>query len=205
MRSRFKKWALPFIEEHEEITLSLPFEDKTFFENAPLYLEIGSGKGDFIVSLAERHPENHYLAVERDVSSLGTLAKKIVEKELKNVKIVYQDFDKAAPELPKEGFKTIYLNFSDPWPKKRHSKRRLTAKPRLETYLSLLEKGGELRQKTDNEGLYEFTKEEVEGTAFINLVDEKDYVFDEENDAMSEYERNFRSEGKPIYRLIYKK
>ena len=94
VRSRFKKWALPFIEEHEEITLSLPFEDRSFFEGAPLYLEIGSGKGDFIVSLAERNPDNHYLAVERDVSSLGTLAKKIVEKELKNVKIVYQDFDK---------------------------------------------------------------------------------------------------------------
>ena len=75
----------------------------------------------------------------------------------------------------------------------------------METYLTLLEKGGELRQKTDNVGLYEFTKEEVEGTAFVNLVDEKDYRFDEENDAMSEYERNFRSEGKPIYRLIYKK
>lgn len=205
MRSRFKKWAEPYIDAHPEITLTIPFEDKSFFENAPLYLEIGSGKGDFIISLAERNPSNHYIAVERDVSSLGTLAKKIVEKELTNVKIIYEDFDKVEPELPHEAFKAIYLNFSDPWPKKRHSKRRLTAKPRLELYLTLLEKNGELRQKTDNPGLYEFTKEEVVGTAFTNVVDEDNYIFDEENDAMSEYERNFRSEGKPIHRLIYRK
>ena len=69
MRSRFKKWALPFIEEHEEITLSLPFEDRSFFEGAPLYLEIGSGKGDFIVSLAERNPVNHYLAAREGYRS----------------------------------------------------------------------------------------------------------------------------------------
>lgn len=205
MRSRFKKWAEPFINDHPEITLTLPLEDKSYFEGAPLYLEIGSGKGDFIVSLASRHPENHYVAVERDVSSLGTLAKKVVEQELKNVKIIYQDFDKVEPELPREAFEVIYLNFSDPWPKKRHNKRRLTAKPRLEKYLTLLKKGAELRQKTDNPGLYEFTKEEVVGTSFVNIVDETNYVFDEANDAMSEYERNFRSEGKPIYRLIYKK
>ena len=71
--------------------------------------------------------------------------------------------------------------------------------------MTLLKSGAELRRKTDNPGLYEFTKEEVVGTGFVNIIDETNYVFDEENDAMSEYERNFRSEGKPIYRLIYKK
>ena len=184
--------------------MSLPFEDKTFFESAPLYLEIGSGKGDFIVSLAERHPENHYLAVERDVSSLGTLAKKIVEKELTNVKIVYQDFDKVAPELPKEGFKTIYLNFSSPYPKNQYENRRLTNKRFLSLYKEWLTEDGVIRQKTDNRAFFEYS---VVSMSQNGLYFEKISCDLHKDDTIpnltSEYEDRFAPLG-PIYYVAAK-
>lgn len=204
MRGRYKKWAAPFLAEHPEIAISSWDPADPFFAHSPLFLEIGAGKGDFVLAMASKR-EGHYLALERDVSVCGILAKKVVDSALPNIRVAATDFDLASEGLSSFQFDAIYLNFSDPWPKKKHWKRRLTTANRLLVMGSLLKEGGEIFFKSDNDVLYEFTKEEALKTPFVLLKDEPDYVFDEKDDAMSEYERNFRNLGCKIHRLVYQK
>ncbi len=204
MRARHKKWAAPFLSDHPEFYLDKVECGSEFFSSSPLYLEIGSGKGDFIIQMAGKHPGN-YLALEREISVLGVLGKKLAESGLTNVKVRGGDFDKVYEELKGIKFDKIFLNFSDPWPKKKHWKRRLTTKERLTQMADLLKEDGRFLIKTDNDSLYEFTLEQASLAGLKVLSSTDDYVFDEESDAMSEYERNFRSEGKKIYRIILSK
>ena len=100
---------------------------------------------------------------------------------------------------------SIYLNFSDPWPKKRHEKRRLTYITFLNQYYRILKKGGRLYFKSDNDELYEYTKEELKLTKFKVVSDQENYQFDAETDFITEYENKFRSAGKSIHRIILEK
>lgn len=203
MRARHKAWALPFLEEHPEIVLSSLSEQGDFFSFTPLYLEIGSGKGDFALTMAEKG--GHWLCLERETSVAGIFAKKLVTSQQSAIRIYPRDFDAAFPEMAlRFSFDGLYLNFSDPWPKKKHWKRRLTTAPRLKEMASLLKPAGFLFFKSDNDSLYEFTKVEAAKTSLILVKDEPDYAFDEAHDAQSEYERAFRQESKPIHRLIYR-
>lgn len=205
MRARKKKWAEPFLLAHPDLVLEKADREDGFFLSPKLYLEIGAGKGDFALQMGAKL-EGGYLALERDESVSGVFAKKLVASDLKNIRIYPSDFDYVFPELQGLAFSLIFLNFSDPWPKKRHHKRRLTALDRLLEMASLLQEGGELRFKSDNLDLYEFTKEEAEKVPSLVLVeDEPNYAFDSENDAMSEYEARFRADNKPIHRLVYRK
>lgn len=204
MRARHKKWAAPFLSDHPEFYLDKIDGEDPFFRASPLYLEIGSGKGDFILQMAAKHPGN-YLALEREISVLGTLGKKLAESGLNNVKLRGGDFDKVYEEMKGIAFDAIFLNFSDPWPKKKHWKRRLTTKERLAQMATLLKEGGRFLIKTDNVSLYEFTLEQapLAGLKIISFTE--DYLFDEQSDAMSEYEKNFRAEGKKIHRIVLSK
>lgn len=205
MRGRFKKWAFPFLEEHPELVLKEIHSEVSFFQKEKLHLEVGSGKGDFVIGMARKHPDTNFLAIERDLSIAGILAKKVFESEVPNIRVMHGDFDFLYPELEHLRFETIYLNFSDPWPKKRHEKRRLTHVKRLEEFSKLLTKDGELHIKTDNDSLYAFTLEQIPLSPFEMILNEENYVFDEEKDVMSEYEKNFRSTGKSIHRIFLKK
>lgn len=151
-----------------------------------------------------QHP-GHYLALERDISVCGILGKRVAESGLANIKVAPLDFDLASENLRSYAFDAIYLNFSDPWPKKKHWKRRLSVASRLLVMMSLLKDDGFIYFKSDNETLYEFTKEEALKTPLTLIEDQPDYAFDATNDAMSEYERNFRAKGAPIHRLVYQK
>lgn len=204
MRGRYKKWAAPFLMEHPEIVINDISKDDSFFVS-PLHLEIGAGKGDFSLSLIKDNPSIHLLALERDVSIAGIFAKKAIQQETTNLRIMAADFDNAFETLKTLKFERIYLNFSDPWPKKRHEKRRLTLLSRLQKMMSLLVPGGEIRIKTDNDGLYAFTIEQIELGKMFVIQNESDYKELAKDDYMSEYERNFRSLGKPIHRIIIKK
>lgn len=204
MRGRYKKWAEPFLKEHQELAID-HFDEGDPFLSSPLYLEIGAGKGDFALALLENNPNVHYLALERDVSIAGTFAKKAVNKGTSNLRICPTDFDALFPSLGSVKFNRIYLNFSDPWPKKRHEKRRLTTLVRLKEMLSLLVNGGEIRIKTDNDGLYAFTLEQIALGNLNMVLNEEDYKERASDDYESEYERNFRSIGKSIHRIIIKK
>ncbi len=204
MRARHKKWAAPFLEEHGEFALTEINPSDPFFSVNPLCLEIGAGKGNFVISMASRF-QGSYLALEREISVLGTAGKKLLQSGLTNVRLLGADFDDAYEQLKSLRFDRIYLNFSDPWPKKKHWKRRLTTKERLLKMASLLKEDGRLVIKTDNDSLYEFTLEQL-GLAGLKTPEfTDDYVFDETQDAMSEYERNFRSQGMKIHRIVASK
>lgn len=204
MRGRHKKWAAPYLDSHPE-TVFNPVDPKDpFFAEGPLYLEIGIGKGDFIVGMSEKKG-GRWLGLERDVSIMGMAAKKVIEGEKKNVRLRAEDFDLVAEEMDGVKFDAIYLNFSDPWPKKRHAKRRLTERMRLQRIASFLKDDGLIIFKSDNVILYEFTLEEVP-EAGLKIVSCTDHYDDPvEDDTMTEYERNFRSQGKPITKIIISK
>lgn len=204
MRARHKAWAEPYLSAHPEIVISDPKVFETFLSTHPLYLEIGAGKGDFVLAMAEKG--GNWVALERETSIAGLLAKKVVLSGKSNIRVYPIDFDEAVETLKPYSFEGIYLNFSDPWPKKRHWKRRLTTEARLKAMVSLLSQGGLLAFKSDNLDLYEFTKEEaLKIPELVLLKEQVDYAFDETKDAMSEYERNFRRENLPIHRLVYQK
>lgn len=205
MRTKFKQWAVDFLDEHPEFVIDKIDLNNDFFKDKNISIEVGSGKGDFICAMAKRHPENNYLAVERVRTVAGMMAKKIFEQEIENIRVFPNDAKIIFDAIEEEYCSTIYLNFVDPWPKKKHAKRRLTFITFLENYYRLLKTDGLLIFKSDNDGLYEFTLEELEKTKFTIISNDENYIFDESNDEMTEYERKFRNVGKSIHRIICKK
>ena len=205
MRTKYKQWAVDYVDEHPEIAIQKFDINSDFFREKPVIFEIGSGKGDFIAAISLAHPEYNYLAIERVKTVAGMMCRKLVEQGNKNVKVFPWNAELIFDEI-KEGFvHAIYLNFSDPWPKKKHEKRRLTFITFLEQYYRILRKGGRLYFKSDNDELYFYTKEEIKLTKFKVVSDEENYEFDPETDFITEYENKFRSVGKSIHRIILEK
>ena len=202
MRVKYKPWAVQYLVDHPEVAKEKFDPNDDFFKAPKIALEIGSGKGDFILTLAKRNPDTHYVSVEVIRSVAGVLAKKIVDNKMDNILLYPVDVEYLFEAIPDGFFDVIYLNFSDPWPKKKHAKRRLTFHKFLDQYHRLLKENGKVIFKTDNTGLYEFSMEEFKNSKFINISFIDDYVFDEANDAMTEYETKFRAEGKVIHKII---
>ena len=201
MRTKYKPWAKPYIEEHTEVMCA--FDAINNYGN--YYLEIGSGKGQFLVNMAKNHPDTFFIGMERNVTCAGFTAKKLVEGEVTNAKLVYADAGQVLPSIEAESVEGIFLNFSDPWPKKRHAKRRLTSDSFLGQYYRILKRGGKLIFKTDNYDLFTYSLEILENSTF-KLV-EANYSYDGKDpfDEITEYEASFRELGQPIYRLILEK
>ena len=205
MRTKYKQWAVDYVDQHPEIAIQKIDLKSDFFQKKPVIFEVGSGKGDFIAAISLAHPEYNYLAIERVKTVAGIMCKKLVEQGNKNVMVFPWNAEILFDEI-KEGFvHSIYVNHADPWPKKRHEKRRLTYITFLEQYYRVLRKGGRLYIKTDNDGLYEYTKEELKLTKFKLVKDDENYQFDSETDFITEYENKFRSVGKSIHRIILEK
>ncbi len=202
MRVKYKPWAVQYLVDHPEVAKEKFDPNDGFFKAPKIALEIGSGKGDFILTLAKRNPDTHYVSVEVIRSVAGVLAKKIVDNKMDNILLYPVDVEFLFEAIPDGFFDVIYLNFSDPWPKKKHAKRRLTFHKFLDQYHRLLKENGKVIFKTDNTDLYEFSMEEFKNSKFINISFIDDYVFDETNDAMTEYETKFRAEGKIIHKII---
>ena len=204
MRTKFKPWAVSYLKEHQEIILDDIEKNQKFFAKE-IYIEIGSGKGDFILGMSRLYPDINFIAIEKVESVAGVMAKKIVDNDIKNVLIYPGDIVNLFSSLKDKSIGKIFLNFSDPWPKKKHAKRRLTFIKFLNEYYRLLKDNGELIFKSDNDGLYEFSLEEIKLSKF-NLIDYTfDYIFDDKCDAMSEYEKKFREKGQKIHRFVLKK
>lgn len=201
MRTKYKPWAKPYIEEHVEVMC--PFDMMNDYKD--YYLEIGSGKGQFLVNMAKNHPDCFFIGMERNVTCAGFTAKKLVEQEVTNAKLVYANAEQVLPLINEGSVNGIFLNFSDPWPKKRHAKRRLTSDSFLNQYLRILKKGGKLIFKTDNYDLFTYSLEILEASNF-KLI-EANYSYDGKDpfDEITEYEADFRSLGQPIYRVILEK
>lgn len=182
---------------------------KEIFSNANrLHIEIGMGKGQFLLTLAKRNPNINYVGIERYSSVLLRALEKFDTEEfrdLQNIRFICMD----AMELP-EVFECgevekIYLNFSDPWPKARHARRRLTSTRFFEQYDKVLAKEGVVEFKTDNRPLFEFSLEQVEEAGWKLVGHTFDLHHDAEMNAgnvMTEYEEKFSSLGNPIHKLI---
>ena len=204
MRTKYKPWAVPYLLEHKEIAFT-SFDKNNRFYNKTLCIEIGGGKGDFIIGLAKKHPKIHYLMVERVISVAAPAVKKIVDEKIKNVRVIYDNFINITHAIKKDSINKIYLNFSDPWPKKKHAKRRLTSESFLLDYYRILKKNGLIIFKSDQKGLYEYTKSMIDKKKFIILEDNSNYKKLDKDDVLTEYERKFREKGNIIYRLVIKK
>lgn len=205
MRTKFKAWTVPYLEEHPEVAPS--FEDiQKLAAKEKVFLEIGCGKGDFICQMALNNPDLYFIGVEKSVTCAGITAKKIVEQEIKNAVIIPEDVEKMFELIKDNTFDGVLLNFSDPWPKKRHTKRRLTDERFIDNYYRIIKQNGILNFKTDNADLFAFSVEEFQNSKFTVLSVTDDYPLNgAEFDATTEYEKNFRAKGTPIHRICLKK
>lgn len=172
-----------------------------FKNNNPLHLEIGCGKGRFIVETARRNPDINYVAIEREQGALVMATEKAMALELPNLQFL--DFDAAGlTDIFADGeVDRIYLNFSDPWPPNRQRKRRLTHSLFLALYDCILSKNGQVHFKTDNQHLFEFTLEEMCGYGWLIQNICLDLHNSDLDNIMTEYEEKFSKEGFHIYRL----
>lgn len=205
MRLRNKKWKDGFLNENQDLiinreTIDNRFDD--FIKNDKLRLEIGVGRGDFILQMAKANPDVFFLGVELSSMALAIAGKKLVQEEINNVLLVNLDVHLLFERIGEEKFDYIYLNFSDPWPKKRQHKRRLTYPTCLEEYFKQLKQGGKLIFKTDNDLLFEDSVEYFEQSKFYIESITRDYKNLDEDDKMTEYEAKFRGLGTPIKRII---
>ena len=201
MRTKFKAWAEPFLNEHKEYSLT----DEEIAQLDNFQLEIGSGKGEFLLRMANKFPNEFFVGVEKNVTCAGISCKKLVENEISNAKLLYRDGQEVVRIIKDNSVKNILLNFSDPWPKKRHHKRRLTSVNFLNEYRRILKSDGLLIFKTDNVDLFEYSIEMFKEANFNIISVDNNYDGLEFFDAQTEYEEFFRNEGTPIHRLVVKK
>ena len=179
--------------------------DKIFPNNAPIHMEIGCGKGKFACDMAKKNPNINFIAVEKvpDVCCVA-LEKAMAqrdEREHDNLRFIIGDAKTLEETVPEHSLDCIYLNFSDPWPKSGHAKRRLTHRIFLERYKTVLKEGGILRFKTDNVGLFDFSLEEFAqmGLTVTDVTRDLHNSPQNEGNIVTEYERAWSEKGFPIH------
>lgn len=174
-----------------------------FGNENPAHLEIGCGKGDFICGMSEAYPDINFAAIERISDVLMLAAEKAKSKGLHNVRFAVMNAAQAGERFISGSFERIYLNFSDPWPKKGYAKRRLTYRAFLDIYKRVLTPDGSIFLKTDDENLFDFSIEELKFSGFEITDMTRDLHSSEyaKDNVMTEYERNFAAQGKKINML----
>lgn len=179
------------------------WRQEIFGNNRPVHVEIGMGKGQFLLAMAGENPDINYIGIEKYSSVLVRAVEKLDETELLNIRFLRMDAEDLEDFFAPGEIDMIYLNFSDPWPKERHAKRRLTSVNFLEKYQRLLKKGGHLQFKTDNRPLFDFSLEQLEEAGW--QTEEVSFHLHEhgpaENNVMTEYEEKFYRLGNPICRF----
>ncbi|MFQ9514223.1 MAG: tRNA (guanosine(46)-N7)-methyltransferase TrmB [Eubacterium sp.] len=195
--------------QESPLTINIPQDNKgkwneEFGNDHPIRIEIGMGKGKFITQLARENPDINYVGIEKYSSVLIRAIEKCQDMEINNLRFIRMEAEYICDVFEKGEVDRIYLNFSDPWPKDRHAKRRLTSKQFFERYDMVLKKDGVVEFKTDNDLLFQFSLEQVPEAGW-NLVN---HTWDLHNDSemvkgnvMTEYESKFSSMGNPIHKL----
>lgn len=209
MRLRNVKGSREMIEAYEyAINEPEKFKGKwaeLFENNNPVHIEIGMGKGKFISTLAEKNSNINYIGIEKFSSVLIRAIQRQQEREeaLENLRFIRFDAENICDIFGEGEVGKIYLNFSDPWPKEKHAKRRLTSKEFLDRYERILSANGTIVFKTDNRKLFDFSLEQIEtrGWKIINLTNDLHNSEYRTENIMTEYETKFVSEGIPINRL----
>lgn len=209
MRLRNKPWAKPLIEANPQWVVTNPSEyrgkwQERFEKVQPLYIEVGMGKGRFIVEMAKKYPHYNFIGLEMQTVATGIALKKQLVEQLPNLQLVCANGAGLTEFFATDEVAGIYLNFSDPWPKNRQEKRRLTYKSFLAAYKEIMVADGCLEFKTDNRGLFEYSLASLNnfGMTFekvwLDLHADEEAVVD---NVMTEYEEKFSSKGQPIYKL----
>lgn len=208
MRVRNKPWAKDYLANHPDHLVSQPETLKgnwqsRFPQDQPIGVEIGTGMGQFIVEMAREHPERNFVGVEIQESVVATALRKVVDSGLTNVQMVHTDGEAVNTFFAPGEVSALYLNFSDPWPKKRHTKRRLTSPIFLAHYQDVLASGGQLQFKTDNRGLFEYSLQGLNNfpMVFDGVWLDLHQATDDVEDIQTEYEQKFSAKG-PIYQVI---
>ena len=208
MRVKHKKWAVPLMEANPEMMTMDPASFKgrwqeRFAKPQPLQVEVGMGKGQFIIGMAKAHPEINFIGLEIESTVAAIALKNALHEQLPNLTLVRGDGAGLDTYFEDGSIDRLYLNFSDPWPKTRHEKRRLTYKTFLANYQQVVKPGGGLEFKTDNQGLFEYSLTSLNNFGMIfdgvwlNLHESPE----NEGNVETEYEQRFASLGQPIYKL----
>ncbi|WP_413363163.1 tRNA (guanosine(46)-N7)-methyltransferase TrmB [Lysinibacillus sp. 3P01SB] len=208
MRLRNKPWAAEYIEAHPDVIIPNPEDYKgkwheVFGNDNPVHIEVGTGKGQFVLGMAKQNPDINYIGIELFDSVIVCALERVVEAEKPaNLRLLKVNGAKLQEYFTKGDVSRVYLNFSDPWPKKRHAKRRLTHEGFLKLYESLLIENGEIHFKTDNRGLFEYSLVSMNHYGMrLNYVSLDLHAEMPEDNIMTEYEEKFSAKGQPIYRL----
>ncbi|SDJ75226.1 tRNA (guanosine(46)-N7)-methyltransferase TrmB [Alkalibacterium thalassium] len=208
MRLRHKPYAQEKLLEYKHYVVEKPEKSKgkwtERFEKAqPLHIEIGCGKGRFIIEMAKRYPEINFIGIELQTSVIVSALEKQIDEELPNLQLMQVNAKDLREYFEAGEVDRIYLTFSDPWPKNRHEKRRLTYKSFLSVYETILNDKGELHFKTDNQKLFEYS---LTSFSKYDAVLEKVYLdlhnSDVEDNVMTEYEEKFSKKGNRIYKAV---
>ena len=207
MRMRKKKNCAARIERCGDIRITDPEAHKgkwseVFGNDNPIHVEIGCGKGSFVVGMAKMYPDVNFIAIEKVEDVIVMAMEKAIENEVTNVLFMDLDAERIEDFFEKGEIERIYLNFSDPWKKSKQAKRRLTHKNFLDRYKKVLNEGSYIWFKTDNRKLFEFSLNSfcAEGFKLQNItLDLHDSGF--EGNVITEYEQRFIDLGQPIYRL----
>ena len=173
-----------------------------FNNHNKIYLELGTGRGDFIINMAKQYPNINFIAIELNSSQLATASLKLQKEKLSNLKLINDDARNITKIFGKE-IDTIYLTFSEPWPKKRDEKNRFTHESYLKLYDQIFKKDKHIILKTDNKGLFAYSLESLSNYWYIFDIVSLDLHNDERNisNIMTDFEKQYYKEKRPIYYL----
>lgn len=206
MRHRRRNWQTQLLEQELAWHIKKPSELKGSWKQSydKLHVEIGSGKGQYVVEMAKLYPQTLFVAVERMPLIGAYILRRLENEPLDNVKVIIDNAQYIEDWFDEHEIDVIHLNFSDPWPKKAHLKRRLTYRDFLKVYQRLLKEEGEIQFKTDNVGLFEFSMVELSQFGAKCIDFSVDFRREEQpQDALTEYEERFLSLNQPIYRSVW--
>jgi tRNA (guanine-N7-)-methyltransferase len=208
MRLRYVHGQYEYLQNHEK-AITEPEKrgyklNDAFNNNNPIHVELGCGKGKFLRETALKNPHVNFFGFEKSVKVAYRCAKCVIENDPDNYFVVYSNGDILTDVFEPNSIERIYLNFSDPWPKPSHYKRRLTHKNFLDVYRKVLKEGGEIHMKTDNDDLFEYSLQELQNDNWDIVMSTRDlhnspYM---EDNVMTEYEQRFSQQGKKINKLV---
>ena len=207
MRLRKKPWASKLINENKDLIfidpINLEQQWSDIFDNGnPIFLEVGAGKGKFIMEMAIKYPNNNYIALENQESAIAMILKKQMNLQLSNLRLILGNAINIDNYFKRQEIEGIFLNFPDPWPKKRHTKRRLTYSAFLQKYKFILKKDKQVIFKTDNQRLFEFSL--VSMNNFNMIFDDVSLDLHSRKNIENietEYEKKFSDKGFPICQI----
>ncbi|MBN2897653.1 MAG: tRNA (guanosine(46)-N7)-methyltransferase TrmB [Clostridia bacterium] len=191
---------------YEAEDLNASFLENLGWQDSDVWVEIGMGRGQFILEYARRHPEKKFIGIEMKEEVLLRALQKLEDAPMDNIKFILGNANLMSDFFKPESLGRIFVNFCDPWPKTRWAKRRLTHRNYLAIYQKLMHEGGELHFKTDAEALFEFSVNEVLEVPYFKLLTVQLDLHNRETDIpTTEYEDKFKDKGLKIYRMVAKR